>query len=159
LVLYDNNNVCYPFNHLAKKKLNVSTFTLTLMFLMFFELKHMINKQKIEMENMKCMISNIIDARYKYLDENGLTVVDDTPFKDFVLDCIGKTIEAMRESRLELIKKKGEGKKYGFQYNPPIEENPNLKPEIFKFKNSSGNIINNKKYRIIDGSNEEFDEE
>jgi hypothetical protein len=159
LVLYDNNNVCYPFNHIAKKKLNVSTFTLTLMFLMFFELKHMINKEKIETENMKCMISNIIDSRYKYLDENGLTVVDDTPFKDFVLDCIGKTIEPMRESRLEAIKKKEEGKRYGFQYNPPIEDNPNFKPDAFKFKNSSGNIINNKKYRIIDGKNEEFDEE
>ena len=111
---------------------------------MFFELKHMINKEKMETENMKCMISNIIDSRYKYLDENGLTVVDDTPFKDFVLDCIGKTIEPMRESRLEAIKKKEEGKRYGFQYNPPIEDNPNFKPDAFKFKNSSGNIINNK---------------
>jgi len=159
LVLYDNFNVCYPYNYLAKKKLKVSTFTLTLMFFMFFELRNSINKNKIETENMKCMISNIIDARYKYLDDNGLTVVDDTPFKDFVLDCVGKTVDATRESRLEMMKKKEEGKRYGFIYNPPIEDNPNFKPESYKFKNSSGNIISNKNYRIIDGKNEEFNEE
>jgi hypothetical protein len=159
LVLYDNFNICYPYNYLAKKNLKVATFTVTLMFLMFFELRYAINKQKNEVENIKCMISNIIDARYKYLDDNGLTVVDDTPFKDFVLDCIGKTIDAMRESRLDIMRKKEEGKRYGFSYNPPLENNPNFNPTEYKFKNSSGNIINNKKFRIIDGDNEHFKEE
>jgi hypothetical protein len=126
---------------------------------MIIQFRHQINKEKIDEENMKCMISNLIDARYKYLDENNLTVLDDTPFKDFVLDCIGNTIDAGRLSRLEIMKKKEQGKRYGFSYTPPLKDNPNFDPKIYKFKNSSGNIINNSNYRILDGKNEEFDED
>jgi hypothetical protein len=159
LTLFDNFGLCYPYLYLEKKKLNISSFLLTLMYLMFLEFRYLINKEKIDMENHKCMISNMVEARYKFLDENGLTVLDDTPFKDFVLTCIGKTIDPMRESRIDTIKKKEQGKRFGFSYTPPKENNPNFDPTLIKFKNSSGNEIKNSKFRILDGMNEEFDEE
>jgi len=42
---------------------------------------------------------------------------------------------------------------------PPIENNPKFKPEQYIFSNLSGNIINNKKFRIIDGENEDLEDE
>jgi hypothetical protein len=159
LNLYDTFGVCHPYNNLEKKKIKVTTFLSTLMFLMFFQVYHLTYKNVNEEYNIKCMISNMIDARYKYLEDNGLTVIDKSPFQDFVLQCMGTTIDPIRERRLSIIEKKKKKQRLTFSYSPPMERNPKFKPEKYVFSNLSGNIINNMKYRIIDGENEELEDE
>jgi hypothetical protein len=159
LNLYSNMGTCYPYNKLEKKNINVSAFLLTLMYLMFFQIYNLTYRNSNDEYNMKCMISNMIDARYKYLEERSITVIDKSPFQDFIIKCIGTSIDPNRERRLAIVERKKMKQRLVFSYIPPMKNNPKFKPAQYIFSNLSGNTINNKKFRIIDGDNEDLEDE
>ena len=85
------------------------------------------------------MITRILKARDRYLNVTKKTVLDDTPFQEFVLECIGKPVDPIRSSLLEGIKRKKQGKRMKFSYRP--SGNPGKIPD-YRFDNMTGNIKN-----------------
>lgn len=90
-------------------------------------------------KNIETIMSNLLKARQEYLIKNSLTVVDNSPFKEFIIKCSGETIDSMREARLEAERKKSKGLKFSFHYDPATQKGHVKMPE-HKFANISGNI-------------------
>ena len=90
------------------------------------------------------MIVKLFAARNDYLDRNELDVLDDSPFKEFVLECIGKPVEQMRAAMEKGLKKIKEGKRFKFDYIP--KDGVEIRLPNFNFENQSGNLIKNKNH-------------
>lgn len=144
LNLYGHNCMCIPFFYLEKKKMNIVTYPyLILMLLIKFIYLH-INNNK-ESKNYDFMLENIITLRNEYLKKNKKTVLDNTPFEEFRIECIGDTID---QSKKRFITKDSyEKKKFLFKYD--IDNPPNLDYKEISFRNLSGNL-NTTKNRLLD---------
>ncbi len=144
LNLYGHNCMCIPFFNLEKKKINIVTYPyLILMLLIKFIYLH-INNNK-ESKNYDFMLENIITLRNEYLKRNKKTVLDNTPFEEFRIECMGDTID---QSKKRFITKDSyEKKKFLFKYD--IDNPPNLDFKEISFRNLSGNI-NTTKNRLLD---------
>jgi hypothetical protein len=144
LNLYGHNCMCIPFFYLEKKKMNIVTYPyLILMLLIKFIYLH-INNNK-ESKNYDFMLENIITLRNEYLKKNKKTVLDNTPFEEFRIECMGDTID---QSKKRFITKDSyEKKKFLFKYD--IDNPPNLDFKEISFRNLSGNI-NTTKNRLLD---------
>ena len=75
-----------------------------------------------------------------------ITVIDDSPFKDFTYKCYGTPVDSFRSSLLSGIEKRKQGKQMKFRYGPTGK--PRQAPD-YKFSNISGNQILNEKYLIL----------
>jgi hypothetical protein len=51
------------------------------------------------------IISNLFITRDTYLQNNNLTILDESPFQEFIINCIGKTYNILRENRIKNITK------------------------------------------------------
>lgn len=157
LIIYDNYEKCHPYTKLEKKKINIATFPITIVMLLMNKLYHRINKNKKEMGNMWYMFSSLIKYRNKYFKKHNKTVMDNTPFKEFQVECMGYTINPRRKFFLGVVQRKKEGKRAVFEYDPS-RDNTKLDNWILsdrsKFGNFSGNIINNPKNRVLNGVKE-----
>jgi hypothetical protein len=95
------------------------------------------------------MLENIINLRNNYLKDNNKTVLDNTPFEEFRINCLGETMEQTRRKFLVMssLENTYEKKKLSFRYDI---DNPQKKIDIneISFRNISGNI-NNTKNRLI----------
>ena len=86
------------------------------------------------------MISQLIKAKRSYLKTNNKTLLDKTPFQEFIIDCLGHTIDPKREYRLEIEKKKKRRGPLLYSYEPNRDGHPRSPPIIFSEK--SGRQIN-----------------
>ena len=119
--------------------------TMIMMILVGIAYNH-VNKNNYEEKNQTLMLSNIIEARNKYLKKRKLTVVDKTPFMEFGYQCLGKTIEQTRLQRLEFEERKKANKRLVFRYEPTGKQS---KRPNYSFDDSSGNEIKKSKHKII----------
>jgi hypothetical protein len=83
----------------------------------------------------------LLEARKDYLKSKSLTVMDSSPYKEFIIRCSGNTIDQSREFRLGLIKRKSQGLRLLFTYDP--DNSGKTKIPDYKFANTSGNIDKN----------------
>ena len=146
LRLFGNNERCIVYNYSDAKLTNFGTYNLVMMYLYFDYYLAFVNKDKFNTNLYHTLIGKLYHVRVKFLDDNILTVVDDTPFKDFTNKCYGIQIEMKRTERLELLKKKEQQKPFKYRYTPT---NKIVKVPNFIFNNTSGNEISNKKNKII----------
>ena len=65
-------------------------------------------------------INSLLTSRNNYLKLNNKSVMDKTLFQDFLLSCIGKTIEFTREYLLRMTEKRARGEKILMSYDPNI---------------------------------------
>ena len=79
-------------------------------------------------------------------DKYNLTVLDRSPFQEFILNCIGKPIALDRLERLSIIEKKEKGSMLKFRYDPKDKSG---KVPKYSFPNTSGNQVINDKFLII----------
>lgn len=144
LNLYGHNCMCIPFFNLEKKKMNIVTYPyLILMLLIKFIYLH-INNNK-ESKNYDFMLENIITLRNEYLKKNKKTVLDNTPFEEFRIECMGDTID--HSKKRFITKDSYEKKKFLFKYD--IDNPPNFDYKEISFRNLSGNL-NTTKNRLLD---------
>jgi hypothetical protein len=89
------------------------------------------------------VVGNLLEARNFYFEKYNKNYLDDTPFREFVVKCIGETIQPDRQRRLLIESRKKKNKRYTFTYEPAdgVKE-PSTN---YEFANSSGNPINNPK--------------
>lgn len=146
LRLFGNNKRCIVYNYSEIKKTNFGTYNLVMMYLQFDYYLAFINKDKINTNLYLKLIGKFYYARNKFLNDNNLTVIDESPFKDFTYKCYGVQIDPKRIERLELLNKKKKNKPLKYRYTPTGKS---IKPPEYIFDNISGNEILNKKYLII----------
>ena len=139
LRLYGNNERCIVNKYSEKKKIHYGTTQLQILYLLGHYNIAVIRKNNFNKAVYMAMITRILKARDKYLSATKKTVLDDTPFQEFVLECIGKPVDPIRSSLLEGLKRKQQGKRMKFSYRP--SGNPGKIPD-YRFDNMTGNIKN-----------------
>lgn len=151
LKIYDHNNLCIPF--ILINSIKYTSFHFNIMWFLIEKLYKMlygdncstevISKHFDYNEDYNKIISNMLQMKKNYLNINRLSFLDESIFKDFIIQC-----EGYFKSGPEI---KNEQKKYnGFKYEPKKQ---NIKSrEIFKttikkyqFKNITGRYINKTK--------------
>jgi len=161
--IYNYNKKCLPYidvkfgsfgenNKFIKDSssfVRIGTFALTMLYILINIIKYRVDKNKYMMDLYFEMASHLVSIRNNYLKENNKTMLDDSIFKDFIIDCVGETETPERERKKLIEKRKKQGKKYVFDYRP---DNILRDPESvnYIFSNSSGNMINNKKNKKFD---------
>ena len=142
LKLYGNNEKCIVYKKSDKKKTLFGTYILVMLYFIADYNFAIVNKNEDEQKNFLSLIIRLSKIKNKYLNKKNLTVLDDTPFKEFTLNCIGEPIDPIRASRLKMIENKEAGKKIKFRYNPSGKQG---KVPKFLFSNSSGKEVKQKK--------------
>jgi hypothetical protein len=138
LKLYGHNNRCIVNNFSDKKKVFFGTFQLIFLYLLADYQYAITRRDSRERDNYMSMITRLLKARQRYLDKHDITILDKSPFQEFTLQCLGSTQDPLRMARIEMMKRKGEGKVIVFRYDPTGK--PGKIPN-FRFNNTSGNEI------------------
>jgi len=141
-----------------EKHIKIGSFQQVLMMNMALTIHARTNKIKDMMNVYQVITSNLLTMKKQYLKNNNKTIIDDTIFQDFVINCTGETIDSKRESFIERDQMKKEKKKmYIYRYNPAQKKS---EPESnYRFPNLSGNAIrNSKNLRLIEDAPEEEEE-
>ena len=138
LKLYGHNNRCIVNNFSDKKKVFFGTFQLIFLYLLSDYQYAITRRDNGERDNYMSMITRLLKARQRYLDKHDITILDKSPFQEFTLQCLGSTQDPLRMARIEMMKRKGEGKVIVFRYDPSGK--PGKIPN-FRFNNTSGNEI------------------
>lgn len=148
LILYGNYNRCILYKYSKKEKIYYGSFTIVIMYFLFFYYYNFVNKNKIYCKLYKYLIGKLFLIRNKYLIKKNITVINISPFQEFTVKCIGKHLDIKRNYLIENLKKYKEKKQVLFKYTPNNKTINNPIPQI-NFDNTSGNIIINKKKYII----------
>lgn len=144
------NKRCVPVK--KYNKINISSLDYTILLLLIESLKARVCKYQPMMDYKSNQVSDILLFKSTYFQNNSSkNILDETPFQQFMIECVGKTIDARRGSFLKRKKKISEGKLIMWKYDPEKSYKEN-EESSFVFKNSSGNIIrpkSSKNYKII----------
>ena len=144
--IYHHNNKCIPYK-VSNDGFKIGSFSFNLLMLLILQEKTKIDKIDFINKNYKIMFNNLIDVRNSYLTKKNKTILDKTIFQDFFVNCMGTTLTQPRINRLKIIKKRKQGKRITFNYEPTDKETFNI--PTFIFSDSSGNkIINNKHKKL-----------
>jgi len=151
IYIYMSDNKCTPFqlidafSPITRKKINdkkiyLGTYQVIFMMTLILFMKAKIQKDKKEETNRGVMLSYLIQARNKYFKDNKKNILDDTPFKEFIVECMGDYIPPDRLFRLGIAQKKKERKRYIYTYDPKDSRQRNAEV-TYKFRNTSGNMV------------------
>lgn len=155
LTIYGNNGKCIPYNHIDYKydsksyPINIGTFNVVFMILLSKYHQAVANKDKHNQNLYDYTMYNLLLSRNNYLDKHNKTILDDTIFEDFKIDCLGKPDDPSRNYRLSLMNPRLKSKSTIHIYDPDKENKDNFIPSDYVFENYSGNIINNQYYYIF----------
>ena len=100
LNIYGSNDKCIPSYHIPKKDIHIVTFPYMIQTLLINQLYHSINKNYNEASTLDFLLENIINKRNEYLKKTNKTILDDTPFREFRIECQGETMAPDRKFRL-----------------------------------------------------------
>lgn len=158
-IIYDRNNRCIPYLTIPlynftkegfseeKENIQIGTFSVTLMYSLIKLTKAKMDKDDLIYKYYTVMSSQLVEMRRYYLNKNKLTILDNTVFKDFQIECIGDEITPKMEKTHKIEKRKEKGKMLRFSYYP--DENLKEPNSDYKFSNTSGNPIKDaKKFKI-----------
>ena len=151
LNIYGSNDKCIPSYHIPKKDIYIVTFPYMIQTLLIKQLYHSLNKNNDEASTLDFLLGNIINERNVYLKNHNKTILDNTPFREFRIECQGETMAPDRKFRLSIAEKIKKRQRIKFRYDPSAR-NDNFKPEIYKFSNSSGNKNNTQDKILINSS-------
>lgn len=152
IILYDNNEKCYPYNDVKllifdkEENISIGTFNLVLLYYFYSIMKTIVDNKKNEKEIIQSIIYNMIKTKEEYLKKKNITLFDDSIYKDFIIDCKGKTVDFIRKFHLNRINKKYNSPSLIPSYDPA--ELKIFDVSKYSYDNISGNIINNPKDKI-----------
>ena len=139
--VYSSYDKCSVYQK-SNKNINYGTFQLVFLYTLIHYIRGIIKKNKFNETVYGTMLVRLLKARDTFLDTNNKTVLDNTPFEEFTLKCIGEPKDLLRSSFLDKEKKKDSGKQISFSYKP--RGNSGKKP-IYTFENTSGMEKHSKK--------------
>jgi hypothetical protein len=139
LKLYGRNERCLVYDYSEKTNHYYGSFQLIQLYLLVNYFHGIIRQNTFIKTIYLTLFTRLLYAKEKYLNENKLTSLSKSPFQEFTINCVGKPVNLLRESRLKMMKNIQERKRVKFRYKPKGE--PGKVPE-FRFSNSSGEIYN-----------------
>lgn len=168
LTMYTDNKKCVPYikvpareySHNSRKNINgeiiIGSFTLTLLYAQIAVMKFRTFNDDTIKDVYMTLVSHLICAKKYYLDKTNKSILDNTLFKDFIVDCMGYAVDPERERMILYENRRKKGKKSYYMYDPQNnlekqdkEENKEDINLTYRFANYSGNIINNIKHSQI----------
>jgi hypothetical protein len=142
LIMYDYQKRCHPF--ILDNNIKIGTLSLTLMYSQINVIKYRIVDDNDFKLIYMMMVSHLIQMKNYFLSKNKKTIFDETPFKDFVIDCISSDVNPDHEQLLKFESRRAQNKPTMFIYDPS-KNRKEKKDENFFFANISGNEIENEK--------------
>jgi hypothetical protein len=148
ITIYQNKYKCYQYKEIERynTKIHIGNFTLILLNYLIYYNHNMVFK--LDNKEYEYRIGNLLDAKNTYLTKNTLTVLDDSPFREFQAECMGESIEFRRSVRLRINSRKEKGGPLIYRYQPDSDNNT-LSSEKYIFPNESGSLITNKNLKFI----------
>ena len=110
---------------------------------------------KLDYQNVNNILGEILRSRLNYLKKHNKTVMDDTIYREFQINCLGKALDPMRYAFVDMQTKLSQGKRIKYRYNPRTDFDIKLPDYIFD--NTSGNLIKNPKLQTIKNYNSSED--
>jgi len=149
LIVRSHNNKATPY--LEDNNIKIGTFQLTIMYYLMNLMYCRVNADMKNKNIIHSTISNMYDMRNTYLAEKNKSVLDNTPFKEFIIDTIGETMTLQRERQTEIERRRKNRESIVFRYDPTEETSKQLvEKTLYRFSNTSGNkIINEKNYMLF----------
>jgi hypothetical protein len=150
MTIYGNNGICVPYINtiLNDNNIKIGSFNLVFMINLIKFHQACTLKNKDMQDEQDYIMYKLLKYRNKYLDENKKTVLDNTVFEDFKVDCLGIPHDPMRNIMLMRQNRKLMPRSQIQPYDPQNNRD-NYSTENYTFSNYSGNIINNPKDKII----------
>jgi hypothetical protein len=142
LVLYQSKDICLPYKNLPSKNLDIGSFQLTLLYSFINYLYYYIYQNKDKKFYYSYMIVELLKRKNSYLTSKKKTVLDDTPFKEFIFNCKGEAVDFGRKSRIQNTYKRQKRGFFSYSYDPSKDSEPNYE-KMDKYKNISGDKIIN----------------
>jgi len=154
--IYNNNKKCIPYRvvpaytfsnkintETTDNKIYIASFPMTTLYILITVIKARVDDNEYSKDiKTLCytMLSHMRECRKYYFNTMNKTLLDDTIFKEYVIQCLGKPITPQYEKQLLIESRKRQNKRYKFSYDPSenVREDYN-----YVFANSSGNPINN----------------
>ncbi len=158
LIIYGNNEKCIPFNEISitidksLSPINIGTFNMLFMFSLIKYHISFTTKDKNEQQLQDYYLYSLLMSKNKFLNDNNKTVLDETIFEDFKINCIGITESPMRKYYKSMRDRTLLSRSSITPYDPESKRD-NYPTDSYYFNNTSGNIINNDKDLIIRISN------
>ena len=121
----------------SSNSIKLATFMLLFQYLLV-ERQYLYTSRSDKYKQIETLLGKLLKTRKEYLESKSITVMDSSPYKEFIIKCTGETIDSGREFRLGLMKRKSQGIRLLFSYDPDSSRQAKV-PE-YKFANTSGNI-------------------
>jgi hypothetical protein len=120
-------------------KINIGSYNFTFLMNLCNGFKYKVHKDNAMYQYHNMVTSHLIQMRNYYLEKNKKNIFDDTLFQEFVTECVGETLDPIRETVLVRRSRYIE-KKFPiiYKYNPETDKNSK---SVFRFPNTSGNPI------------------
>jgi len=161
LQINGNNCLCVPYNNLYIKNesidrvqaggfykeqkgssdetvIKIGTFILVFNYVLIKRHYEYINRRD-DYKKYEYILSELLKSRAAYFKKKSLNVMDNSPYKEFVMRCTGKTMDSIRQYRINQQIKREKKQLNTFRYDPARQKEDFKKPD-YKFKNTSGNI-------------------
>lgn len=172
ITVFGNNGICLPYNNIYIKEnkinriqtggfykqikggnadettLKLGTFILLFNHILINRHYEYINRSD-NYKKYENLLSQLLIKRRAYLKKKHITVMDNSPYREFVIKCNGVTIDSGRQHRINMMNKRKLKKPMNFTYDPSGQKE-NYKPPEFVFKNTSGNICKNDMSKIFE---------
>ena len=152
LTIYGNNEKCIPYHDIKLKHNNnflpikIGTFNFNFMINLIKFHQAYAEKNKSTQQLQDFIMYKLLTFRNNFFETNNKTILDQTIFEDFKIDCLGDPISPARKFLLSRRDRRLMQRSEIHPYDPSdIEKKEKFIPDDKTFKNSSGNIINNPK--------------
>ena len=148
LTIYANKEKCLPYTPVEfnSTKINIANFTLTILYYLIHYNYNGI--YKLNFKEYENRIANLLDAKNIYLSKNKKTVLDDTKYREFQIECLGATVDFQYKNRLKTASRIEKGGVIVYRYNPDNKQRSTLSRE-YKFPNEAGTLITNDNLKLI----------
>lgn len=154
-IVYHYNKKCLPYLTVdsdifyydkyvkGKKKINIGTFSLTMMYALMTMMKARSDEDERTKDLYMTFISHILEMRQYYFNKYNKNMLSQSMFRDFVLECKGYAVTPEKERALLIEQRKKKNQRVIYAYDP--SENKKESESNYVFANSSGNPVKNSK--------------
>jgi Poly(A) polymerase catalytic subunit len=130
----------------------VGTFTVIVMYMLIMRFRVKVENRQLPVDGLAVtmydnMVSNLYNVRHEYLSASKQTIFDTTPFKEFVIPCVGEAMHMLRINQMVQDARYRRYRHRGLRYDP--EKSRDLDPKAYPCMNSSGNEIMNPRDRMF----------
>jgi hypothetical protein len=151
--IYDNNKKCISYQDVKEgdNKIRIGSFSVVILHLLIGAQRARVNNDNQLEKDSYHVLSHCIQMRHEYFVKYQANYLLNTPFKDFVTNCIGEEVTSDKKMRIRIDRRKQQKKPLVHRYIPADEIKES--PPKFIYNNTSGNkIVNPRNCRLCENT-------